>query len=171
VRTRLLRDLEARSERQVAYAAAAEGDKTAEYGVGPRKRPVWMTPEDRAKVELWVGQGFSEAMRTPDDTLVFETPEGAREILQDQADCMGCLSHCRFSNWTQVEPDFSTGKRADPRSFCIQKKLQAIAHGGGTEDNLMFAGQVAVRFAQDPFYSNGFIPTAGQLVERILTGR
>ncbi len=171
VRTRLLRDLEDRSERQVAYAAAAEGDKTAEYGVGPRKRPVWMTPEDRAKLELWVGQGFTEAMRTPDDTLIFETPEAAREILQDQTDCMGCLSHCRFSNWTQIEPDFSTGKRADPRSFCIQKKLQAIAHGGGTEDNLMFAGQVALRFAQDPFYSNGFIPTAGQLVERILTGR
>jgi len=171
VRTRLLRDLEARSERQVAYAAAPEGDKTAEYGVGPRKRPVWMTPEDRARLEIWVGQGFTEAMRTPDDTLIFETPEGAREILQDQTDCMGCLSHCRFSNWTQIEPDFSTGKRADPRSFCIQKKLQAIAHGGGTENNLMFAGQVATRFAQDPFYSNGFIPTAGQLVERILTGR
>ncbi|WP_431281825.1 NAD(P)H-dependent flavin oxidoreductase [Humitalea sp. 24SJ18S-53] len=171
VRTRLLRDLEERSERQVAYIGAAEGDKTAEYGVGPRKRPVWMTPEDRAKVELWTRQGFTEALRTPDDTLVFETPEAAREILQDQTDCMGCLSHCRFSNWTQIEPDFSTGKRADPRSFCIQKKLQAIAHGGGTEDNLMFAGQVATRFAQDPFYSNGFIPTAGQLVERILTGR
>jgi len=34
----------------------------------------------------------------------------------------------------------------------------------------MFAGHNAYRFASDPFYANGFIPTVGQLVERILTG-
>ena len=35
----------------------------------------------------------------------------------------------------------------------------------------MFSGHNAFRFAKDPFYSNGFIPTVKQLVERILTGR
>ena len=35
----------------------------------------------------------------------------------------------------------------------------------------MFAGHNAYRFGQDPFYSNDFIPTVKQLVERILTGR
>ena len=35
----------------------------------------------------------------------------------------------------------------------------------------MFAGHNAFRFASDPFYSNGFIPSVTQLVERILTGR
>jgi hypothetical protein len=88
---------------------------------------------------------------------------------------MGCLSTCRFSNWSQHEPDFSTNKRTDPRSFCIQKTLQAIAHAGDNaealENNLMFSGHNAFRFAKDPFYSNGFIPTVRQLVERILTGR
>jgi hypothetical protein len=88
---------------------------------------------------------------------------------------MGCLSTCRFSNWSQHEPDFSTNKRADPRSFCTQKTLQAIAHAGDNaealENNLMFSGHNAFRFAKDPFYSNGFIPTVKQLVERILTGR
>ena len=36
---------------------------------------------------------------------------------------------------------------------------------------IVFAGHNAYRFGQDPFYSNGFIPTVKQLVERILTGR
>jgi hypothetical protein len=84
---------------------------------------------------------------------------------------MGCLSSCRFSNWAQHEPTYDNGKKADPRSFCIQKTLQDISHDGALETNLMFAGHNAFRFAQDPFYSNGFIPTAKQLVERILTGR
>ncbi|MFM2151291.1 MAG: hypothetical protein RLZZ187_3597, partial [Pseudomonadota bacterium] len=97
--------------------------------------------------------------------------EKSREILKDQIDCMGCLSACRFSNWSQHEPEFSTGKKADPRSFCIQKTLQDVAHDGALEKNLMFSGHNAYRFGADPFYSNGFIPTAKQLVERILTGR
>jgi hypothetical protein len=88
---------------------------------------------------------------------------------------MGCLSTCRFSNWAQDEPDFTNGKKSDPRSFCIQKTLQDIAHRKQDEDalehNLMFAGHNAYRFASDPFYSNGYIPSVRQLVERILTGR
>ncbi len=35
----------------------------------------------------------------------------------------------------------------------------------------MFSGHNGFRFARDPFYSNGFIPSVKQLVERILTGR
>ena len=88
---------------------------------------------------------------------------------------MGCLSQCRFSNWEQQEPEHSTGKRPDPRSFCIQKTLQSIAHesddASALERNLMFSGHNAFRFAKDPYYSNGFIPTVKHLVERILTGR
>jgi hypothetical protein len=105
--------------------------------------------------------------------MVFVTPEKAAEITRDQVDCMGCLSQCRFSNWSQEEPEFSTGKKADPRSFCIQKTLQDIAHGDADslENNLMFSGHNAYRFGSDPFYSNGFIPTVKQLVERIMTGR
>jgi len=34
----------------------------------------------------------------------------------------------------------------------------------------MFAGHAAYRFADDPFYANGFIPTVKQLVERLQTG-
>jgi nitronate monooxygenase len=89
--------------------------------------------------------------------------------------CMGCLSQCRFSNWSQHGPEHSTGKKADPRSFCIQKTLQDIAHEGddpsAVDRNLMFSGHNAYRFATDPFYSNGFVPTVRQLVDRLMTGR
>jgi len=171
IRNDYIRELEQRSERQVAYTTEPVGAHTAEYGVGPRKRKAYLTPADLERVRGFEAEGFTEAMRTPDNTLIFVTAEKMREIVKDQVDCMGCLSACRFSNWSQHEPDFDTGKKADPRSFCIQKTLQDVAHDGSLDQNLVFAGHNAYRFAQDPFYSNGFIPTAPQLVERILTGR
>ncbi|MFW7268381.1 NAD(P)H-dependent flavin oxidoreductase [Gluconacetobacter sp. Hr-1-5] len=172
-----LRELQGRSERQVAFSTEPVGEHTAAYGVGARGRQVFMTEADREHVRLWEREGFTEAMRTPDSTLIFVTPEKAREILADQVACMGCLSECRFSNWSQRGPDYSNGHKADPRSFCIQKTLQAIAHAGPEGDdgvmdnNLMFGGTNAWRFATDPFYANGFVPTVGQLVDRIMTGR
>ncbi|HTR17924.1 MAG TPA: nitronate monooxygenase [Acetobacteraceae bacterium] len=175
VNNAFIQELRARNERQVAYSTEPVGEHVAEYGVGPRRRAAFLTPSDLEHVRGWEAQGFTEALRTPDNTLVFVTPEKAREITQDQIDCMGCLSQCRFSNWSQHEPEFSNGKKADPRSFCIQKTLQAIAHDRddpmAVENNLMFSGHNAYRFGTDPFYSNGFIPTVKQLVERIMTGR
>jgi nitronate monooxygenase len=168
-------ELRERSERQVAFTTEAIGEHVAEYGVGPRKRVVYLTQGDREQALAWERQGYTDALRTPDSTLVFVTPEKAQEILEDQTACMGCLSTCRFSNWSQHEPDHTTGKKADPRSFCIQKTLQDIAHqsdeAGAVERNLMFSGHNGYRFAKDPFYSNGFIPTVKQLMERLLTGR
>ena len=147
------------------------GDHTSQYLIGPRRRAVWVTPHDSYRAQAWEKAGFTEVLRTPDNTLIFVTPAEAAEILADQVACMGCLTHCRFSNWTQNGPDYNTGKKADPRSFCIQKTLQDIAHDGSLDRNLMFAGHNAYRFTSDPFYSNGFVPTVQQLVERILTGR
>ena len=60
--------------------------------------------------------------------------------------------------------------KVDPRSFCIQKTLQNIAHEHDPENELMFAGHNAWKFKQDPFYSNGFIPSVKELVNRIVTG-
>jgi hypothetical protein len=101
--------------------------------------------------------------------VVFVSPAERATIREDQAACMGCLSHCGFSSWKDHD-DFTTGRLADPRSFCIQKTLQDIAHGAPVDENLMFAGHSAFRFKQDPFYSNNFTPTVKQLVDRILTG-
>ena len=170
-----IQDLRARSERQVAYAAEPMGEHVAPFGVGPRKRLVYLTPQDLVAAERWVGEGHTEALRTPDSTLVFVTPECFRQIQADQVACMGCLSQCRFSNWSQHEPDFTTGRKADPRSFCIQKALQDVRRPDQTDEaiehELMFSGHNGFRFASDPFYSNGYIPSVKQLVERILTGR
>ena len=175
VNNAFLQELRDRNERQVAYAAEPVGEHQSPYGVGPRQRIVYLAPADLVHVRAWEAAGFSEALRTPDSTLIFVTPEKAREILADQVACMGCLSQCRFSNWAQAEPAFSNGRKADARSFCIQKTLQAVAHESGSDEvmehNLMFSGHNGFRFAIDPFYSNGFIPTVRQLVERILTGR
>jgi nitronate monooxygenase len=174
VNNEFIQELRERNEHQVAYTMEAIGDHIAEYGVGPRRRAVFLTTADLARARSWEAMGLTEALRTPDSTLVFVTPAKAREIMADQVACMGCLSQCRFSNWAQHEPDYTNGKKADPRSFCIQKTLQSISHQDAPDaldTNLMFAGHNAFRFGSDPFYSNGFIPTVRQLVERILTGR
>jgi hypothetical protein len=169
VRNPFLQELQGRSERQVAYTSEPVGEHTEAFAVGARGRMVYLAPHDKESAQNWVDQGFNTGMRTPDNTLIFVTPEKSREILEDQINCMGCLSACHFSNWAQNEHG-TTGKKADPRSFCIQKTLQEISHGGAVDNQLMFAGHQAYRFGKDPFYANGFVPTVGQLVERIATG-
>jgi NAD(P)H-dependent flavin oxidoreductase YrpB (nitropropane dioxygenase family) len=170
VRNPFLRNLEARSHRQIAFTKEPLGDHAFQLDVGAGgKKNYWVTRGDLLHAREWFAQGYTEALKTPDETLIFVTPEEKVRIRRDQADCMGCLSQCAFSSWADNEVN-ATGRLADPRSFCIQKTLQDIAHGGSLEDNLMFAGHAAYRFKQDPFYSNGFVPTVQQLVDRILTG-
>jgi NAD(P)H-dependent flavin oxidoreductase YrpB (nitropropane dioxygenase family) len=170
VRNPFLRNLEARSHRQIAFTKEELGDHSFQLDVGVAgKKNYWVTRGDLLHAREWYAQGHTEALKTPDETLVFVTPEEKKIIRKDQADCMGCLSQCAFSSWADNEKN-TTGRLADPRSFCIQKTLQDIAHGGPVEENLMFAGHAAFRFKKDPFYSNGFVPTVKQLVDRILTG-
>ncbi len=169
VRNPFLRSLEARSERQIPYSRVEAGEHTVQLDVGVKGKNFWVTSADRDRARAWFGAGFTSAIRTPDDTVIFVDDAEREVIRKDQADCMGCLSHCGFSSWKDHD-DYSTGRLADPRSFCIQKTLQDIAHGGAIDDNLMFAGHAAYRFKQDPFYSNNFTPTVKQLVDRILTG-
>ena len=170
MRNPFLRWLEARSERQIAFTKEAIGDHAFELDVGLNgKKNYWVTKGDLQHAREYYAAGFTEALKTPDETLVFTDPDEKKRIRIDQAECMGCLSQCAFSSWADNEKN-TTGRLADPRSFCIQKTLQDIAHGGPTEENLMFAGHSAFRFKTDPFYSNGFVPTVKQLVDRILTG-
>lgn len=169
VRNPFLQELIDRSERQLAYALEPVGEHVVPFQVGAVGRPVYLTVGDMGRAQGWTAQGFSRAMRTPDSTVIFVTPEKAQQISQDQIGCMGCLNACNFSNWA-VNEEFTTGKKPDPRSFCIQKTLQNISHDGDVENQLMFGGTNAYRFAQDPYYANGFIPSVKQLVERIASG-
>lgn len=41
---------------------------------------------------------------------------------------------------------------------------------GEIEAALMFCGHQGYRFAEDPFYKGGFIPTVKELVDRIALG-
>ncbi len=172
VENKFLRELILRGEMQVEYRTEPEGFFTEPLPLPPRGRPVYLNADDVDRAKRYMADGYNAPMKTPDSTLIFVTPNQSHEILKDQIDCMGCLSHCAFSNWKDHD-DYTTGKRADPRSFCIQKSLQQIVHGNSPDDvenNLMFAGHNAYRFADDPFYANGFVPTVKQLVDRILTG-
>ncbi len=169
VRNPFLQELIDRSDRQLAYALESVGEHVVPFQVGAVGRPVYLTVGDMGHAQDWTAQGFSRAMRTPDNTIIFVTPQKAQQISQDQVNCMGCLNACNFSNWA-VNEDHSTGKKPDPRSFCIQKTLQNISHDGDVENQLMFGGTNAYRFAQDPYYANGFIPSVKQLVERIASG-
>jgi nitronate monooxygenase len=169
VRNDFLNELRHRSERQVAFAVEPVGEHVARFQIGTRGRALYLTPHDCETAAQWVAEGYSEALRTPDSTLIFVTPARALEIRTDQINCMGCLSACQFSNWAQSE-GATTGRKADPRSFCIQKTLQAIRHSDDVEFQLMFAGHNAYRFAADPFYANGYIPSVQELVERLKTG-
>lgn len=169
VHNQFLDELKSRSERQIAYLTEPMGELSRRLKVGPRGRVIYVTESDRKRASGWMREGYSDGLRTPDSTMIFVTPERAREIRTDQTNCMGCLSSCFFSNWSQSESG-TTGRKADPRSYCIQKTLQDIAHGGDVDQHLMFAGHNAFKFQNDPFYSNGFIPTVKQLIERLRTG-
>lgn len=181
VNNSFLQNLRARSERQIPYRSCPEEFFNMPLPVGARGREVFLQEEGYKQARQWIEARFSEVLRTPDETLIFVTPEESRIILSDQAACMGCLSQCRFSNWSQKPPSYSTGQRADPRSFCIQKTLQNVSHiPEGTDEkqadeimdhNLMFGGTNAWRFGEDPFYADGHIPTVRGLIDRIMTGR
>jgi len=165
-------ELKARELRQIDYKNNSEGEFTTTLPFGNRGRVVYIKNADQQKAQEWQQNGFTESLKTPDETLVFVDKPKAQQILNDQINCMGCLSQCRFSNWSdKPEMHYTTNKKADPRSFCIQKTLQDIRFNIDITNQLMFSGHSAYKFATDPFYDNGFIPTIKQLVDRIIAGK
>ncbi len=161
-----MKDLRGTSERQVAYSRIKDDQFSEPHASG--RRELYIHQDDVPNVRSWVEQGYSKTLYTPDNTIVFVTEEKAKQIVNDQVNCVGCLSKCKFSNWSSSEGD--TGLKPDPRSFCIYKTLHNISHEGSVDNNLMFGGANAYRFAEDPFYANRFVPTVKQLFDRILTG-
>ena len=169
VRNPFLRELKERSDRQIAFVEEPVGELSEEFNIGARGRKIFVAGADKARAENWLAEGYTEGLRTPDSTVIFVSADKRKEIQTDQSDCMGCLSQCQFSNWAQNEAG-TTGRRPDPRSYCIQKTLQDIVHGDPVDQQLMFAGHNAYKFRDDPFYSDGFIPTVKELVARLHTG-
>ena len=170
VKNSFIRELIDRKKRQLKTSLSKVGEMIVPLKLGKNKT-FYFTKQDAVKAANWVKQGFTEVLKTPEDSIVFVSEDKAKEIRTDQKDCMGCLSQCKFSNRSDnIENKNSTGKKVDPRSFCIQKTLQNIAHGKDPENELMFAGHNAWKFKEDPFYSNGFVPSVKELVNRIASG-
>src|ERR1051326_436920 len=95
VRNPFLRNLEARSERQIAYTKDMIGDHHFELDVGiGTKKNYWVTKGDLQHAREWFAAGHTKAMKTPDDTIIFVKPDEEKQIRKDQAECMGCLSQC-----------------------------------------------------------------------------
>ena len=173
VKNSFIKELMSRMEREFNFFSKNKTNDNiqgkTELKLGKREKNFLVDDQDIDKIKNFIKQGFSEPLRTPDNTLVMVAEDKAEEIKKDQTDCMGCLSQCKFSSWKDSDK-FSTGKLVDPRSFCIQKTLQSVAHDDEIDNQLMFAGHNAWRFAKDPFYSNKFIPTVKQLIDRIVSG-
>lgn len=165
VKNKFLMKLEERKATEISFSTTASNEFSHEFHLNSRTS-VYIPSHDSSRIPP-----NRIAVKTPDDTLIFLSREDFLSLRQDQTDCVGCLSRCKFSAWSQ---DDSYNIMPDFRSFCIQKTLQDIAHNGSIDNNLMFAGHYATRFANDPFYiHNGefFIPTVSELFNRILSGK
>ena len=166
-----IKELQGREKRQIEISNVECEKFDAIYEYGPRKRKIFVTKNDLARIKDWVHQGYTEMMKTPDNTAIFVDKERSDKIRYDQVNCMGCLSACRFSNWyLNPEKNYTIGKLPDPRSFCIQKTLQNIVEGGDVDNELMFAGHNAFRFQSDKMYNNDYIPTTKELVDKLISG-
>ncbi len=170
VQNKLLKELEDQLDRQISFNENKDFENGFDVAVEltVNKKTVYINQKDKSKLEAFIKDGYSSILKTPSNTLLFVSPNKYSEIMQDMKNCVGCLSACMFSGWSQKE---GVVIQPDPRSFCIQKGLQGIAHTDDAENNWLFAGQIVHRFKADPFYKNGtFIPTVKQLFEQILTG-
>ncbi|MDD3669241.1 MAG: nitronate monooxygenase [Alphaproteobacteria bacterium] len=167
IKNRFLEKLINRSQTEMPYREAADATFTAPFPMGGQT--LYLSDADFKRAQDYIAQGFGIPARTPDASLVFLSPEDEKDIRQSRADCIGCLSQCRFSGWSQSTG--STGRLPDPRSFCIARTLGSIAHGGSVDDNLMFAGHAAYRFATDPMYRDDFVPSVRQLIAALLEGK
>lgn len=165
-----LKNLISRSDRQIEYSGSENEIFNYKFIYNEAlERFVFVKSNDIKSVQEWIKEGYNEIMKTPNSTIIFVTKHEQAQIKKDQVDCVGCLSHCRFSNWKDHD-DFRTNYSPDPRSYCIQKTLRAAAFEDNIDNELMFSGHNAFKFGEDPWYKNGFIPTIEQLVEKILTG-
>ena len=155
-----------RSEEQVSFSKK----KTEEfdYELTSGNKTYFIKTEDFEKAKKQINAGYSIVKTTPENTIVFLTEEEAKEIKDDMKNCVGCISACQYSAWTQYEG--ITMKSPDPRSFCIHKTLYDLGHGGELDKNLLFAGHQVYNFAEDDLFKNGNIPSIKELFYKIKSG-
>ena len=167
IKNTFLERLLERKNGEVAFANELEGEFNTALAISPTKN-IYIKAEDATKAKAQIDQGYTEIKETPDNTVVFMTKEEWDKQQIDRKDCVGCLSACQFSSWSQAQGN--TGRKPDPRSYCIHKTLYEVGHGGSVKDHLLFAGHQVYRFATDPLYREGCIPSVKELIEKIKRG-
>ena len=167
IKNTFLEKLMARKDGEISFKSEADSEYTHPLKINENKT-VYIKSEDVEKADRQINAGLSVIQETPDSTVVFMTPEDWKQMKQDRAECVGCLSQCQFSTWSRAKG--TTGKLPDPRSYCIHKTLYDVGHNGSIMDNLVFAGHQVYRFATDPLYRNG-IPSVKELIEMIKQGK
>ncbi len=168
VRNKFLQGLMDRKDTEMPYVDKPTGIFVKPFKVS-EAHTVYLTEYDLKRANKYQSGKKPHAVRTPDSSLIFLSNEEYDKIKQDRADCVGCLSACAFSGWSQANGHLD--RLPDSRSFCINKTLTAIAHGESIDNNLMFAGHLAYRFGTDPMYKNGYIPTVEELIDALLSGK
>ena len=163
-----LKELMERKETEMPYKDSSEGIFTHPFTVSSA-HTVYLTAHDFERAEKYMKAGKSVPLRTPDSSLIFVTPDREEKLKKDRSQCVGCLAACAFSGWSQATGHLD--RLPDSRSFCINKTLTAIAHGEDVDWNLMFCGHTGYRFATDPMYKNGHIPTVQELIDALLSGK
>lgn len=168
IKNRFLTDLFDRSATAMPYKDAPEGDFQIPLNIGANK--VYVTVADKERADGYIGAGRTVILKTNDNQVVFVTPKNQEYIQRARADCIGCISQCLFSGFCQSAENLSTGKTPDPRYFCIKDALYRAAHGGAVDDELIFVGDNATRFATDPLFKDGALPTVKEFIAKLLAG-
>ncbi len=169
IKNTFLEKLLDRKNGEIAFKSEADAEFSQPLKMSEHKT-VFIRPDDMSKANNQINAGLTAIKETPDGTVVFMTPEDWEEMKQDRKNCVGCLSQCQFSTWSAASPTGSTGRIPDPRTYCIHKTLYEVGHGGSVKDHLLFAGHQVYRFATDPLYRNGCIPSVKELIEKIRRG-
>jgi hypothetical protein len=156
-----------RKDTEMPYTEKAEGIFVKPFALNAALT-VYLTEHDFKRANEFLSSSRPVVARTPDKSIIFLTNEENEQIKQDRANCVGCLSACAFSGWSQAYGHLD--RLPDSRSFCINKTLTAIAHGESIDNNLMFCGHSGYRFGEDPMYKNGNIPSVQELIDALLQG-
>ena len=166
IKNTFLERLIERKQGEISFSAEQTDDFNTPLKMATKT--VYIKAEDMTKAQNQIAAGYTEIRETPDSSVVFLTPQEWTQMKEDRKNCVGCLSQCQFSSWSQANG--STGRMPDPRSYCIHKTLYDVSHNGSIKDNLLFAGHQVYRFATDPLYRNG-IPSVKELIDRIKNGQ
>ena len=98
INNEFLQSLYDRLTREIPYKIVADETFNTEIVCGKTNKHYFIEEKEKANVEKWLKAGYTEALRTPDETIVFVTQETEREIHTDMKNCIGCLKNSSITS-------------------------------------------------------------------------